>query len=88
MQTIGDFCAVLCFRHVLRYQRNLKKKIVERKYFKQPQEVNLLTWKAKEQIRYLHSEFPDEWTPEVLAESFPVSLEGVHRLLGSGYVPR
>ena len=76
------------FRHVQRQQRNLKKKIVERKYFKKPQEVNLLTWKAKEQIRFLHNEFPEEWTPEQLAESFPISLEGVHQLLNSSYTPR
>lgn len=62
-------------------------KIIERKHFKQPQEVNLLTWDAKEQIRYLHLEFPDEWTVERLSESFPISKEGVIKLLRSKFVP-
>ncbi|KAK7116396.1 neugrin-like [Littorina saxatilis] len=75
-------------RMVKEQQRKLKHKIMERKYFKQPQEVNLLTWKAKEQICYLHREFPDEWTPEQLAESFPVSLHGVHHILNSSFTPR
>ncbi|ELU07824.1 hypothetical protein CAPTEDRAFT_193197 [Capitella teleta] len=66
----------------------VKRKIIQRKYFKEPQEMNLLTWDAKEQIRYLHAEFPDEWGVDQLAESFPVSPEGVVRLLKSKWVPR
>lgn len=48
----------------------------------------MLTWAAKEQIRYLNAEYPDEWTPERLAESFPVSVDGVRRLLRSRFVPQ
>lgn len=35
---------------------------------------NLLTWSEKEQIRHLVTEHPDEWNPERIAESFPVSV--------------
>ncbi|XP_064621007.1 uncharacterized protein LOC135483880 [Lineus longissimus] len=66
----------------------VKRKILEKKHFKPPQEVNLLTWDAKEQIRYLHYEFPDEWALEKLADSFPISVDGLKRLLKSTYVPR
>jgi len=48
----------------------------------------VLTWSAKEQIRYLNAEYPDEWTPERLADSFPVSVDGVRRILRSTFVPR
>lgn len=34
---------------------------------------NLLTWSEKEQIRHLATAMPDEWTPQKLAESFPVT---------------
>ena len=49
--------------------------------------MNLLTWSAKEQIRYLRQEFPDEWTVERIAKSFPVTAEGVVKLLKSKYSP-
>ena len=65
----------------------MKRKIIERKYFKQEQELNLLTWDAKEQIRYLHAEFPEEWTLERLVESFPISRDGLIRLLRSRFQP-
>lgn len=52
-------------------------KIIEKKYFKKPKEPNLLTWTAKEQLKYLNSMDPGLWTPEKLAESFPISVEGV-----------
>lgn len=78
----------LCFDRLRAQRKQLKMKIIERKYFKQPQEPNLLTWEAKEQMRYLNSEFPEEWTVDRLAESFPVSREGVVRLLRSRWVPR
>ncbi|XP_076443344.1 uncharacterized protein LOC143281929 [Babylonia areolata] len=78
----------LISRQLQQQQRKVKKKMLERKVFKQPQEINLLTWNAKQQIRYLNEEFPDEWTAEQLAESFPVSLEGVKQLLKNSYMPR
>ena len=53
-----------------------KLKKVEKKYFPEEQELNLLTWSAKEQIRYLHHTDPQQWTPEHIAECFPISPEG------------
>lgn len=47
--------------------------IIKEKYFKQNM-PNLLTWSEKEQIRHLATTQPDEWTPEKLAESFPVTV--------------
>lgn len=64
-------------REEIKHQRRVKFKIIEKKYFKRAQDLNLLTWDAKEQMRYLHNEYPDEWTVDRLAESFPVSFEGV-----------
>ncbi|XP_052102327.1 uncharacterized protein LOC127735924 [Mytilus californianus] len=69
-------------------ERNkLKKKIIERKYFKKNPEKNVLTWQAKEQMRYLNQEYPEEWTVDKLIESFPVSREGVIGILKSTYLP-
>lgn len=69
-------------------ERNkLKKKIIEKKYFKKNPEKNVLTWQAKEQIRYLNQEYPEEWTIDKLIESFPVSREGVIGILKSTYLP-
>ena len=50
--------------------------MIRRKYFRPEPEVNLLTWDAKAQMRYLHATDPDTWTPQQLAESFPISAEG------------
>ncbi len=70
----------------------MKKKIlfktIQRKYFRPAQEVNLLTWDAKEQLRYLNQEFPEEWTVDRLAESFPISHDGVIKILKSRYQPK
>ena len=77
-----------CCREERRLQKKILYKVLEHKYFQRPQPLNLLTWDAKEQIRYLHAEFPDEWTLERLAESFPVDRNGVIKILKSKYVPR
>ena len=63
-------------------------KIIGHKYFRQPQPLNLLTWDAKEQIRYLHAEYPDEWTVDRLADSFPVDRNGVINIIRSKFGPR
>jgi hypothetical protein len=54
-------------------------RMVEKKFFQDriPREPKLLTWAAKEKIRYLHHEDPTTWTPEKLAESFPCSINGI-----------
>jgi len=67
-------------REISKLKHSLVKKIIEKKYFKTPQETNFLSWDAKEQIRYLHAEFPDEWTAERIATSFPISEEGVKKV--------
>ena len=51
-------------------------------------EISVLTWQAKEQIRFLNQEYPEEWTVEKLTESFPVSRSGVLDVLKSSYIPR
>ena len=61
---------------------------MQRKYFRPPVEDNLLTWDAKEQIRYLNKEYPEEWTVDRLAESFPCSRDGIVRVLKSRYRPQ
>ncbi|CAL1533779.1 unnamed protein product [Lymnaea stagnalis] len=70
------------------FMRDAKKEIkfitaktIERKYFKKPEVPNLLTWTAKEQIRFLHEKDPLEWTIEKLANSFPVNKECVKKIL-------
>lgn len=44
--------------------------IVKQKYFKEKL-PNFLTWADKQQIQYLHSSNPEEWTVERLSEGFP-----------------
>ncbi|CAH0687759.1 unnamed protein product [Spodoptera exigua] len=64
----------------------LRHHIVKDKYFKEHM-PNLLTWSEKEQIRHLASSEPDEWTPEKIAESFPVSVPFVKKLLKYPWKP-
>lgn len=52
---------------------DIKHQIVKEKYFK-INLPNLLTWSEKEQIRHLATTEPEEWTPERIAESFPVTV--------------
>lgn len=76
------------FREEEKLQKKILYKVIEHKYFRRPQPLNLLTWDAKEQIRYLHAEFPDEWTLERLAESFPIDRDGLIKILKSKFMPR
>lgn len=57
-----------------REKEKLRYQIVRRKYFKEHY-PNFLTWNEKEQIKYLHSTNPEEWTIERLSESFPALPE-------------
>ncbi|XP_035217469.1 uncharacterized protein LOC118190794 [Stegodyphus dumicola] len=66
----------------------VKNQIVKRKYCKFDKETDLLTHAAKEQIRYLHRLDPLKWTPEILAESFPISVNGVKKLLKNKFVEK
>ncbi|XP_028158179.1 uncharacterized protein LOC114351240 [Ostrinia furnacalis] len=64
----------------------LRHQIVKDKYFKENM-PNLLTWSEKEQIRHLANTEPDEWTPERLAESFPVTASTVKKILKYPWKP-
>ncbi|KAL3866788.1 hypothetical protein ACJMK2_044057 [Sinanodonta woodiana] len=72
-------------RYEKQQRKWLKNKIIEKKYFSPPKETSLLTWNAMEQIRYLNREYPDEWTPEKLSKSFPISPNGVIQLVKSKF---
>lgn len=72
---------------VRRQRRIMKREMEQRKYYNFPIEDNLLTWKAKEQIFQLRKTDPETWTPDRIAESFPISTEGVRRLLKRKWPP-
>ncbi|KAJ8985349.1 hypothetical protein NQ317_008380 [Molorchus minor] len=68
--------------HVEEIKHTMEKEkyhIVRQKYFKEKY-PNFLTWNDKEQIRYLHSTQPEEWTIERLSEGFP-ALPAVIKLI-------
>ncbi|ESP00664.1 hypothetical protein LOTGIDRAFT_157951 [Lottia gigantea] len=73
-------------RDAIRNKERLKMQIIKRKYFKPEKEDNVLTWRAKEQIRYLHATSPEEWSISVLAGVFPVSIYGVSKILKSKFI--
>ncbi|KAF9412446.1 hypothetical protein HW555_009049 [Spodoptera exigua] len=80
-------------KHIMNFKKEtlvgkieLRHHIVKDKYFKEHM-PNLLTWSEKEQIRHLASSEPDEWTPEKIAESFPVSVPFVKKLLKYPWKP-
>lgn len=51
-------------------------------------EISVLTYAEKEKIRYLYSTDSEEWTPERLSVAFPVSPEGVLKLVKSSMKAR
>ncbi|KAJ8883849.1 hypothetical protein PR048_015704 [Dryococelus australis] len=65
--------------------RHLKN--IDRKYFKEKKNPNLLTWGEKEQIRYLHEMNREEWSVERLAASFPASNDIIKKVLNSTWKP-
>lgn len=67
-------------------ERAGKKTLIKRKYFKYEQETNLLTYSAKEQIRYLHEMDSSTWNPKKISESFPISENGAKKLLKNNSV--
>ncbi|XP_045776033.1 uncharacterized protein LOC123874594 [Maniola jurtina] len=67
-------------------KHHLKHHIVKDKYFRENM-PNLLTWSEKEQIRHLAATQPDEWTPQRIAESFPVTEPVVKKLLKYPWKP-
>lgn len=65
----------------------MKRRIVRGKYFKEV-EPNFLTYVEKDQIRKLHREDPDEWTPERLSESFPALPHTIRKILKAKWEPK
>ncbi|XP_068207896.1 neugrin [Palaemon carinicauda] len=73
----------------VKHQNFIQQKTIRQKYFKkyEPAEDNLLTWEMKEQLKYLHHKDPEQWTPEALSVAFPISPNGVQKLLSSKWLP-
>ncbi|GFQ69619.1 uncharacterized protein TNCT_269231 [Trichonephila clavata] len=63
----------------------VKKQIIQKKFFKFEVETNLLTYAAKQQIRYLNQLNPEEWNPETISQCFPITVQGVKKLLKSNF---
>ncbi|CAN8006716.1 unnamed protein product [Ixodes hexagonus] len=66
--------------------KKARKSIILRKYFRMPPETNLLSWAAKQQIHHLRTLDPEEWTPERIAECFPISVHGARKLLKTQFL--
>ncbi|XP_063709316.1 uncharacterized protein LOC134837854 [Culicoides brevitarsis] len=73
-------------REMKRHREKLPKWIVRDKYFKTTT-PNFLTWAEKEQIRHLHQQDPDEWTPERLCQCFPIDMHHIGKLLKNRWTP-
>uniref|UniRef100_A0A182QZW0 Uncharacterized protein n=1 Tax=Anopheles farauti TaxID=69004 RepID=A0A182QZW0_9DIPT len=69
------------------YRDRLQTWIVGNKYFKTKQ-LNFLTWFEKEQIRYLHSFDPEEWSIDKLTESFPADRYTVAKIVKTKWQPK
>ncbi|KAL4718611.1 hypothetical protein ACJJTC_013683, partial [Scirpophaga incertulas] len=67
-------------------QHNLRHHIVKEKYFNENM-PNLLTWSEKEQILHLAMTQPDQWSPERIAESFPVTAQIAKKLIKYSWKP-
>lgn len=73
-------------RDVVYNDKKIKQIMIKNKYFNEKQR-NFLTWAEKEQIRNLHSNNPDEWTLERLAESFPINIGDVGKVAKAKWYP-
>lgn len=54
----------------------LKKMLMKKELIPEAKESNLLHWEARQQIRYMNEQDPLEWTPERIAQEFPISVNG------------
>ncbi|XP_005109154.1 uncharacterized protein LOC101853351 [Aplysia californica] len=70
-------------RALISTSKKIRFKTIEKKFFKKRKSLNLLTWRAKEQIRFLNRGDPETWTVQALADSFPVSEESIVKILKS-----
>ncbi|CAL8082244.1 unnamed protein product [Calicophoron daubneyi] len=63
----------------------LKRKILAKKLLSHTPELSLLTWRGKQQVLYLsRTESTDALDPISLSSNFPVSPDGVGRIVSSG----
>ena len=85
----SELILLLSFSEEEKHREFVKHKILERKEKARLgiREPNILTWAARTQIRSLHEEDPYQWTPEVLADSFPVSKQTILKILRSRWLP-
>lgn len=56
-----------------RHKSFVKFKTIERKYFRPPPSASILTWRAKEQIRYMYAEDPDQSGIHSILDIFPLT---------------
>ncbi|GFR90380.1 neugrin [Elysia marginata] len=61
--------------------KTVRRYTLKQKYFKPPAFPNLLTWAAKEQIRFLHRSDPEDWTIDSLLEHFLVNEDTLRSIL-------
>ncbi|XP_073826383.1 uncharacterized protein [Musca autumnalis] len=66
----------------------IRKYVVKSKYFKDAKLPNFLTYAEKENIRHLHNKDPEQWSVEVLSESFPANSEIIKKILKADWKPR
>ncbi len=62
-------------------KEEVRRHIIKKKYFPEPEQPNLLTWMEKQMIKKLHGDDPNEWTVAALSECFPVTPKGVKKIL-------
>lgn len=70
-------------RDIINRARSIRYKTIEKKYFKKEKNLNLLTWKAKEQMRHLHYNKGRQWPVTELCDHFPVCEDSVYKILKS-----
>ncbi|XP_077438616.1 neugrin [Vanacampus margaritifer] len=71
----------------MKKQKMIKYNIMHRKMRPPGSPERKLTWEAMETIRYLKQEHPDEWTVELLSESFSVSPDVIRRVVRTKFSP-
>jgi len=72
---------------VLYDEQKIKQKMIQKKYFNGAKGINFLTWCEKEQIRQLYEKDSETLPIERLAESFPVSIENVVKVVKAKWYP-
>ncbi|XP_061392989.1 uncharacterized protein LOC133328437 [Musca vetustissima] len=66
----------------------VRKYVVKSKYFRDQKYPNFLTYAEKENIRLLHNKNPEQWSIEVLSESFPANSDAIKKILKADWKPR